>query len=181
MFSIRSQVKKKALNYFFLNEGSKVYINELARIIQVDPKNTYRMLISLENEGILISEFQGKQRYFYANTRHPFYKEYKTVFLKTIGVENLLKESLQKIKGLTGAYLFGSYAQDKYGPASDIDVLLVGKHRSLEAQKAIYKIQKDSNREINVINMRPADFKKKREQGDQFMKTIFSRKIIKLI
>lgn len=91
MLNIRSRIENKILNYFFLNEDSKVYINELARIIESDPKNAYRILVRLEKGGMLTSEFKGKERYFYLNKKNSTYKEYKNIFLKTAGIEATLR------------------------------------------------------------------------------------------
>ncbi|MCX5667712.1 MAG: hypothetical protein NTY34_05330 [Candidatus Omnitrophica bacterium] len=40
MISLRSKVAIKLLDYYFLNPEAQVYINELARILELDPKNT---------------------------------------------------------------------------------------------------------------------------------------------
>ena len=99
MLKIRSGLKSKILNYFFLNESAETYINELARIVSGEAKNVYRVLVELEEDGVLTSSFKGKQRYFSANKKHPLYKSYKKIFLKTVGLEAVLKERLgQRIK-----------------------------------------------------------------------------------
>jgi len=181
MINVRSQLRVKILNYFFLNEKGKAYINELARIIRSDPKNVYRILLRLEEEGMLKSEFQGKERYFFTNTGNPIYKSYKDIFIKTSGIDVVLKEALKNVPGLKEAYIFGSYANGRYNTESDIDILLVGKHKVLDAQKILHKIQKQTGREINAADMSPDELKKKRAAGDQFVKSIFSRKVVKLI
>lgn len=181
MFNLRSQIKRKIFNYFFLNEEKKSYVNELARLIDEDPKNVYRILINLEKEGLLKSEFQGKQRYFRIDKNYFLYQDYKKFFLKTIGIENILKDNLSNVFGIEEAYIFGSYVKGNYGVMSDIDILLIGKHRGLDAQKCVYKIEKDVHREINIINLKPDEFKKKKEKGDQFIKNIFNQKVIRLI
>ena len=71
MFSLRSKVANKILNLFFLNEEENFYINEIAKIIKEDPSNVYKKLIELKELGILFDEFQGKERYFSLNKKHP--------------------------------------------------------------------------------------------------------------
>ena len=94
MLNIRSQIEIKILNYFFLNESGKVYINELARIIESDPKNVYRILLRLEKIGLLAAEFRGKERYFYLNKENPLCKEYKNIFPKTTGIEAMFRNKV---------------------------------------------------------------------------------------
>ena len=181
MLKIRSGLKSRILNYFFLNESGEVYINELARIVGGEAKNVYRALVEFEGDGVLTSSFKGKQRYFSANKKHPLYKSYKEIFLKTAGLETVLKELLGKIKGLKEAYIFGSYANGKQGPASDIDVLLVGEHKAIDAQRVIYDLTKSSGREINAVHMTPEELARKKTSGDQFVESVFKRKVIRII
>ncbi len=181
MFKIRSRIERKILNYFFLNEEKRNYVNELARIIEEDAKNVHRILLRLEDTGILTSEFVGKERYFSVNKGNPVYKEYKTIFLKTAGIDELLKKTLKPIKELKEAYIYGSYANKKFASNSDIDLLLVGNHNVITAQRVLNKIQKNIDREINVISITPEEIERRKKNKDQFIKTVFSNKIIKLL
>ncbi len=176
-----SQVSKKVLNYFFLNIQARRYVNELAKLLAVDPKNLYRKLRELEQEGILQSEFWGKQRYYSLNKKYPLLKDYRHIFLRTIGFEKQLTSVLQKISGVKVAYLYGSYAKNKMDASSDIDVLAVGKHSSLVLQRAISQLQKQVSREINVINLTPAELAAKKRTHNPFIKHIFSGKYLKIL
>lgn len=181
MTRIRSNTRNKILQYFFLNEQKEIYINALARLIQSDPKNVYRLLVQLEQEGILKSEFKGKERYFSSYTQNPIYKSHKDIFLKTAGLEQMLRDRLKAVAGLMKAYLYGSYAQGRWGPLSDIDLLLVGEHQGIAAQRVLYGIQKETGREINAVNMRPEDFRERKRSNDQFLKSVFEKKVIHLL
>ena len=48
MISLRSKVAIKLLDYYFLNPEAQAYINELARILELDPKNTETKLKEFE-------------------------------------------------------------------------------------------------------------------------------------
>lgn len=178
MMSLKSQEAQKILNYFFLNPNGKAYINELAKLLNLDPKNTDRKLKELEKEGLLSSDFEGKQRYFALNQSYPLLKEYKEIVLKTLGIEKELKDIAANDDKIKEAYIFGSYARGKMDANSDIDVLLIGNHSSIETEKKIIKIEKETGREINVIDFSPEEFQKKLEEP--FLKKIFEEKYIKL-
>lgn len=181
MIQPRTQTKTKVLNYFFLNEGKEIYINELARLIEADPKNVFRILVRLQGEGLLKSEFRGKERFFSVNKGNPLYKHYKEIFLKTAGLEHSLGERLKGVKNLKEAYIFGSYASGRHEAMSDIDVLLIGNHSSLEAQKAVYDLQRETGRDINIIDLTPGELSKKKRQNDGFIKNIFAGKMVRLL
>lgn len=181
MISLRSKITIKLLDYYFLNPDAEVYINELARILEIDPKNTETKLKELEKEGLFKSEFRGKQRYFFLAKDNPVLEHYRQIFLKTRGIEKRLKDALNGIKGIKEAYLFGSYASNNMDSSSDIDLLAIGTHSVLELQRALTKLQKDTGREFNVMNLSEKEFEKKRKNKDPFINSIFKTKIISLI
>lgn len=181
MISLRSKVAIKLLDYYFLNPEAQAYINELARILGLDPKNTETKLKELEKEGLFKSEFRGKQRYFYLAKDNPVLEHYRQIFLKTHGIEKRLKDMIGNIKGIKEAYLFGSYASNKMDSSSDIDLLAIGAHSVLELQRVIAKLQKDTGREFNVINLSVKEFNAKKNNKDPFINSVFKTKIIKLV
>ena len=181
MISLRSKVTIKLLDYYFLNPEAQVYINELARILELDPKNTETKLKELEREGLFKSEFRGKQRYFFLAKDNPVLEHYRQIFLKTHGIEKKLKDILNGIKGIKEAYIFGSYASNKMDSSSDIDILVIGTHSVLELQRVIVKLQKDTGREFNVTNLSPEEFAEKKKDKNHFVNNVFKTKTIRLI
>jgi len=181
MISLRSKITIKLLDYYFLNPEAQVYINELARVLELDPKNTETKLKELEKEGLLKSEFRGKQRYFFLAKDNPVLEHYRQIFLKTHGIEKRLKDALNAIKGIKEAYLFGSYASNKMDSSSDIDILAIGTHSVLELQRVIVKLQKDTGREFNVTNLSPKEFAAKKKDKNHFVNNVFKSKTIRLI
>ncbi len=181
MFEFRSKITIKVLRYFLLNKNRRHYVNELADLLELDPGNLFRKLKELEQEGILASEAQGNQKYFRLNKKYPLLRELEHFFLAKYGVEENLRQKLSKLKGLQSAYIFGSYAQNSLQQESDIDLLLVGSHYSLEAKRLILPLAKEIQREINIVDVSTTEFKKKKKTGDEFLKNIFSQKHIKII
>jgi predicted nucleotidyltransferase len=181
MISFRSKVAVAILDYFFLNPEARHYINELAKKLDLDPKNVYRKLIEFEKEGLLNSFIQGKEKFFFLNDKFPLLEQYRQIFLKTAGLEDILKKLLEGMTGISEAYIFGSYAKNRMDSSSDIDVLVIGGHSVIELQKKIIKIQKETGREFNLINIGSDEFKKKRAKHDPLLKNIFAGKVIKLI
>ncbi len=180
MIGFRSKITIKILGYLFLNPQKKHYVNELAKILEVDPGNLFRKLREMENEGILVSESRGNQRYFWLNKKYRLLKEIKRTYEAEYGITDLLKEKLEALRGLQEAYVFGSFASNALKDESDIDILLVGKHSSIEAKRVILPLQKIIGREINIVDISLKELKSRRRKKDDFIKNIFSRKFIKI-
>ncbi len=181
MISFKSQITIKLLDYFFVNSQARNYINELARIIEVDPGNLSRKLNELEKEGFLSSSFSGNQRYYSLNLKYPLLPETKKIYENSYGLKNLLAKSLKGLRGLKTAYIFGSYAKGNFDAISDIDILLIGEHSSLEAKRLILPLQKRLKRELNIVDLTEQEYKAKQKKKDPFLKNIFNGKMIKII
>ncbi len=167
--------------YYFINTERKHYINELAKIIDVDPGNLFRKLKELEAEGLLLSEMIGNQNFFYLNKKWPLLKEYKNIFQLKFGLPEMLKEKLKTLQGLKKAYIFGSYAKGNFQENSDIDILLVGSYEHGAIFKIINPLEKILGREINVVDYSLKEFIKKQKAGDDFISQVLDDKVIKLI
>lgn len=180
MLSLRSKITQKILGYVFLHERSALYVNEMCRRFNVDRGNLVRKLAELEMEGVLKSEWRGNQRYYSLNSSFPLLREYKRIVLKTVGFEGALKKVLKEIPGIQKALLFGSYAKDRMDLSSDLDLLVVGDHNTVELQKKLADLQKTMDRELNVISMSSREYEKKRRTSS-FLKSVLRTKRISIL
>lgn len=181
MISLKSEITKAVLNYFFISPHQHLYVNELSRKLSLDKRNLVKKLRELEKEGILQSEKRGNLKLYSLNRTYSLYKEYKKIILATIGFEEKLKRTIQEVQGIKEVYIYGSYAKDTMDVHSDIDVLAVGNHNIVALQKRLGRLQKETDREINIINMDEDEFKKRIKSRDFFILGILRKKHIKII
>ena len=180
MVSLRSEITKKLLNYLFLNPKESLYVNELVRKLELDKRNLVKKIRELENEGLLKSQKRGNLKLYSINRDYPLYEEYNKIILKTVGFEDRLRRILEGIEGIKEAYLYGSYAQNSMDVHSDIDLLVIGNQDILMLQRKLNKLQKEIDREINIVNMDGQEFKKRLKNKDPFISEIFKNKHIKV-
>ena len=181
MLSMRSKITKELLNYFFLNPEDKLYVNEISRKLDLEKRNLVKKLKELEKEGIFVSESRGNQKIYFINRSYPLFNEYRQIVFKTIGIENKLRETLSKVKGVEKVYIFGSYARNELDTHSDIDLLVIGNHKVIPAQRQINKTQKEIDREINVVNMDKKEFDLRKKKKDPFIESFLREKYIEVI
>lgn len=181
MFELRSKTEQALISYFLINPAQEHYINELAALLSLDPSNTHKKLTALEAQGFLTSRTQGKVKFFRLNKQYRLLPELKKTFNSRYGLAEQLKKELAQVPGIEQAYIFGSFAQNKMNKDSDIDLLIVGTHSIMQAQKRISPIQNQIGREINVIDMSPAEFKQRQKRNDAFILNVLSNKNIKLV
>lgn len=181
MISLRSDITKKILKYFFINPEDGLYVNELSRRLNLDKRNLVKKLRELETEGLLKSEIRGNLKIYSANKKFPFYKEYKKIVLATVGLEDRLKEILKGIRGIREAYLYGSFAEDKQKAHSDIDLLIVGDHDILELQRRLNSLQNEIGREINTVNIDEKEKRQRLKNNDPFLSKVLTHNNVKLL
>ena len=180
MISLKSKVTGRILNYFFLNPDSSLYVNELSGKLSLDKRNLVKKLKELEKEGLLKSESRGNLKLYSGNKKYPLYNEYKKIVLKTLGLEKKLTDLLKDVKGIKTVYIYGSYAEDRLSVHSDIDLLAIGSHKIISLQKKLNSLQKEIDREVNVVNMNEGDFNKRKRAGDPFVKGLLENRHIEI-
>lgn len=181
MINLKSEISKKVLGYYFLNPKARHYLRELASILKLDAGNLYRKLTEFVEDGLFIKESQGKNQYFSLNSSFPLIGEYKKIYEAKFGLEIVLRDELEKIEGVSQAYIFGSFAKGNFEKESDIDLLVVGDFDYDKLMKILNKLQRRWQREINVVDFSDDEFKKRKKKGDDLLKNIFKNKFIKLI
>lgn len=180
MISLRSQVTQKVLTFLFLHDKEEFYARELARKLDLPHSNLINKLHELERLGLLTSQHRGQEKYYKLNNKYPLLKEYKKIVNQIFGFEEKLKEALKKTKGIQKAILFGSYVTKKMDQYSDVDLIVVGNHSTVNLQKNISKLQKEFNRDINAISMNSSEFNHK-QKDDSFLKRILKSPRIELV
>jgi predicted nucleotidyltransferase len=153
----------------------------LSRRLGLDKRNLVKKLHELDHIGILKSEKRGNLRLYGVNPEFPLYQEYRKIVLKTIGVEERLKQIMRGTPGVKEAYVYGSYAQDAMSAHSDLDLLIVGNHEIKTLQKKIVLLQREISREVNSVNISEDEFRKRIDMKDPFLSGLFQRKTIRLV
>jgi len=181
MLSLRSDLRRKLLAYFYSNRSARVYVRQLASSLGVDSTNLSRELARLEREGLLQSEIEGRQRYYRVNTQYPYLKAVFSLLQGTVGVVPTLKSALHHVQGIDGAYLYGSFAKNEEDASSDIDLLIIGRPDANDLAKEVSKLEKNLNREVSYTVLKPQELKRKLAAHDPFLTDVWQGKRIELI
>jgi predicted nucleotidyltransferase len=173
----RSKIRQKILSRFFADEGRRFYINEMARLVNTTQGTCRRELNKLVDMGVLTTKKEGNLLYYQVNKQTPLYREFSAIIQKTIGIEAKLKSSLQGFKGISYAFIFGSYAKREFKPESDIDVVIIGIIEEDSLIKVFKDVEKAIGREINYHIYTGKEFKNKL-RTDSFIRNIVKNYII---
>jgi len=174
-----SKIRAKVLGWFFTHSEERYFVRQLAQLIKEDPTNISRELSRLERLGILLSEEEGNLKYYRVNKGCPFFGELRGLVLKTVGVAGTLKEALQGVEGIKGAFIYGSFAHGSEGANSDVDLILIGELDQNVLDEVISEVEKRLGRTVNYILYTPEEFaEKSKEKGGFLAEVLRDRKIM---
>ncbi len=168
----KSRLRNKILLHFFTNTDDEMYLREMALRLKEDPGNLSKELSRLEKEGIFISQFRGKQKYFFLNKTYPLFNELKSIIFKTIGIQGSLQNIINETSGIVTALIYGSFSTGKENASSDIDLCLIVKDSVFNENNFISKIdglEKTISREINYIYYSEEEWEKQINENDSFI------------
>jgi len=181
MISLRSDLRRKLLTFFYVNRSARVYVRQLAVELQADSTNLSRELARLEREGLLRSEIEGRQLYYSVNRDYPYLKPLFAMLKGSIGIEPAVKNALKAVRGIQSAWIFGSFAKNEADASSDIDLLIVGQPDQEQLAAETRKAEKILRREINYTVFTAKELERRLAAGDAFVADIWNGKRIKLI
>jgi len=111
--------------------------------------------------------------YYKADRMHPAFEDLKRVFLKTVALGDMLRDSLAPLADRVNlVFIFGSLSQGRETAQSDIDLFLVGALSLRETTKILGPVTSDLGREFNPVVYPPEEFKKKARENQHFINEV---------
>jgi predicted nucleotidyltransferase len=181
MISLRSELRRKLLTFFYVNRSARVYVRQLAAAIDADSTNVSRELASLRREGLLRSEAEGRQLYYSVNPAYPYLKPVFALLHGTVGIAPALKHALASVPGIESAWLYGSFAKNEADAVSDIDVLIVGQPDQVQLAAEMRRVERSLRREINYTVLTPRELNRRLAKRDAYLADVWNGKRIELI
>ena len=177
----KSKTRKALFRLYFTNPDKEYYLRELERLLDIPVSMIHKELLRLEVDGIFSSKKTGNLNFFYLNKTYPLFEELKSIVFKTIGIQALLKATLEKLKGTKVAFIYGSFAKNEENASSDIDLFIMGNIDEDKLLPELRKLERLLKREINYSLYTREDFKKKKRENNSFILDLVEKPKILLI
>jgi predicted nucleotidyltransferase len=114
--------------------------------------------------GLVVRQGEGRALRYLASTTAPDYYA-----ARELAVAAKLRERVCRLRGRSGAYIFGSFAARSDVPDSDIDVLLVGGLDREAFHRDFWQLEMRLGRSINVVDYSWGEFVQRRREGSAFL------------
>jgi len=122
----RSKIRKKIILLFVYNQRKEFYLSEIARQVKTSAGTTQRELNKLLAQDFISFKKRGNLNIYRLNESYPLLREIEAIVQKTFGIEAELRNELGKMKGISFAFLFGSFVEGSFKSDSDIDLFIIG-------------------------------------------------------
>lgn len=172
----------RLLSLLLLRPAEDFHLREIERLSGVPAGPASRELRRLLDAGIVTRRKIGNQVRYRADRDCVVYEELAGLLRKTTGMADVLRESLAPLeKKITLAFIYGSAAQGREGPFSDVDLFIVGSITFDQVVQSMSGAQAALGRPVNPVIMKRADYAAKRLRGDGFLSRVLAEPKILLI
>jgi predicted transcriptional regulator len=154
---ISSKTRIKLLVRFFFNPGTKAYLRELSKELQVSTNAVREELNQLTKTKLLTWEKEGRSIYYKANSDHPLFPEIRSMVGKVMGLDQVMESILTRLGDLEKAWLIDDCAEGK--DTGIIDLVLVGNIDQYHLNDLIRKTERYINRKIRSLVLTSEEFK----------------------
>ena len=155
---ITSKTRIKLLMKFFLNPGTRAYLRGLADEFGESTNSVRVELNRLSEAGLLESADEGRTKVYRANTTHPLFPEVQRIVAKTVGLDRLVEQVVNRLGNVELAFITGDYARGV--DSGLIDLVLVGEIDLGYTQSLIPKIEDLIGRKIRVLTLNTKEYKR---------------------
>jgi predicted nucleotidyltransferase len=170
------------LGLLLLHPDQTFHIREIVRLTGVSAGSAHRELKRLAEAGLLKRTRIGNQVHYQADRGSAIFEELASIFRKTVGIADVLRELLAPLrKQIAAAFIFGSVAQGKEGPHSDVDLMVIGSPSFESVIAAVNPAHERLRREVNAVVVPEKSFRSKLGSGDRFVTRVLSEPRIMLM
>ena len=169
------RARRLILGWLLGHPDETFFLRQLVRQTGLSPGSVQRELAALVSAGLVKRTTQGRQVYFQADSESPVFPELRSLFLKTAGVADVLRDGLRPLTDrIVAAFVFGSAARGELRNDSDIDLLVVGDVSFGEVVGALSKAQRVLGREVNPTVYPLTEFRAKLGDGHHFLNAVLN-------
>jgi predicted nucleotidyltransferase len=144
-----SRIRRRIILLLVYNQNREFYLSEIAKIVKTSPGTAQRELNRLLRNDFIVFKKKANLNFYSLNRHYSLLNEIESIVKKTFGAEVELKKELSRIKGISYAFLFGSYVKGGFKSDSDIDLFVIGEMDEDRVFQAVQKMEGTIGREIN--------------------------------
>lgn len=178
------RTRRRVLSLLYAQPDRSFYLREISRHAATGLGAVQRELARLERAGLVIRRVVPPQVHFSANTASPVFRELQSLLAKIGGYKTLIQSELEKFRRsrlIEFAFIYGSVAQGRMAPSSDVDLLIIGQITLRRLLPTLRKLEERTGREVNPSVYGQVEFARKYSSRDHFVRRIMEKPKIMLV
>jgi predicted nucleotidyltransferase len=175
----KSGIRRKIILLFVYNQDREFYLSEIARQVKTSAGTAQRELNRLRRMDFISFKKRGNLSLYRLNRTFSLLTEIEAIIRKTVGIEVMLGDELRKVRGISFAFIFGSYAKGRMRSDSDIDLYVVGRSDEDDVYRAVRSVEDAVGREINYHIASEVEFARK-ARTDSFTRDVIEKPVMVL-
>lgn len=176
-----SRVRVRLLTLFFTHPTETYYIRQIARLTGETYNNVRKELQNLTKLGLIKAERRANSLYYQANINHFLFSELKSIILKTEGVGDLLRKTLERLGQIRVAFIYGSTAKGNELALSDVDLMVIGDVNLDVLDNVVDRIEEKIGRSVNYTLFSIEEWRQRVAQRQSFVTDVLNHEKIFLI
>ncbi|HDL64335.1 MAG TPA: toxin-antitoxin system toxin subunit [Proteobacteria bacterium] len=170
---LSSRARAEIFRILFSGANSELHAREIQRRAGMSIAAVQDELKKLDRLNLINTRPSGNRVYYRSNQEHPLYREIYNLVLKTSGLADLFKEAFEDTR-IRIAFIFGSIADGKEKPGSDVDLIVIGNLGLRELSGLLAGLAEKIGREINPHVFSQDEFSQRLNQVDPFLNRVIS-------
>lgn len=166
-----SSTQQRVLALLFGQPERSFFATEIIQRLDSGSGAVQRELRKLADSGLASVSRVGNQKHYRANPKAPIYEELCSLVRKTVGLAEPLRHALEPRRSdIELALVYGSVARGQATATSDVDLLLVSDHLTLEVVYQLLASAEESlGRTIHPTLYTHAEFHQRLEDRHPFL------------
>jgi len=156
-----------------MHPEQEFYLREFANHFHLSPRQVSLELSNLRKMDLIKKRISGNLHYYSVNQKHPLFSDLRNIFIKTVGLKDVLQEYLVPYSDqIVFCFVYGSLAKGEVTASSDIDVLIIGDVSSRKISGGLIQAGVRLDREINYSIFPLKEVKNRLKKKDHFFNTL---------
>lgn len=167
------RTRQAVLALLFGHPGREYYLREIVERAGGGTSQVQRELDNLVRAGLALREKRAHLVWFRANPRAAIHDALVDLVTRSFGIADVLRAALAPLAPrLQAAFVYGSVARGEQRADSDIDLFVVGDVLLSQLDEALAGAETRLARTIAPTVMGPAEFARRRDEGEHFVKSV---------
>ncbi|CAN5415059.1 hypothetical protein BH09SUM1_BH09SUM1_30080 [soil metagenome] len=169
-FPLFGHTRFSVLSRLLISPDRRYYQQQLIDHAGTGQGAVQRELAQLAAAEIILRVREGRQIYFQANARHPFFPELRGLAIKGTSVDAVIAQSLEQLAPeIDLAMIYGGAARATPGRLGDIELLIIAPLAYSDVANALFDLQKYWQREVRQTIIPMREFRTRLRAHDPFL------------